>query len=343
MTVHRVATVQAEPVWLDIDATTDKTERLMEAAAEGGAQLVGFPETWLPGYPVFLWSHPVYEQDAFVGRYYANSTAVDGEHIRRIRECALRLGITAVVGFSEKDGGSLYMSQVLIGPDGEVLLHRRKLKPTHAERALFGEGDGSSLRVVDSQVGRLGTLNCFEHLQPLSKFAMYAQNEQVHVAGWPCLGILGQVPALGSEAIIAATRTYAHEGSAFVLLASQIMSEAGAQTFATSTGGGCPIYTGGGGIARIFGPDTSLLTEPLDPQQEGIVFADIDLSAIDAAKNFLDPAGHYARPDVTQLLLDNRPRRAMIHIEGPQSTNLTSNGCEQLQEPFHARDLEPTT
>jgi aliphatic nitrilase len=86
-----------------------------------------------------------------------------------------------------------------------------------------------------------------------------------------------------------------------------------------------------------------LLTEPLDPQEEGPVFADIDLSAIDAAKNFLDPAGHYARPDVTQLLFDNRPRRAMIHIERSQSNNLTSNGCEQPQEPFHAADLEPTT
>ena len=138
------------------------------------------------------------------------------------------------------------------------------------------------------------------------------------------------IPALSSEAIIAATRTYAHEGSTFVLLASQIMTEAGAQTFATSSGGGCPIYTVGGGIARIFGPGTSLLTEPLDPQQEGLVFADIDLSAIDAAKNFLDPAGHYARPDVTQLLFDNRPRRAMIHVERSQSNNLTLNGYEQL-------------
>jgi len=313
VTRHRVAAVQAEPVWLDIEKTTEKTEHLIESAARNGAELVAFPETWLPGYPVFLWSHPVYQQAPFVARFHANSTAVDGEHIQRIRNCARHHGITVVLGFSEKDGGSLYMSQILIGTEGEVLQHRRKLKPTHAERTLFGEGDGSGLRVVDSAVGRLGALNCYEHLQPLSKFAMYAQNEQVHVAGWPCLGILGQVPMLASEAVVAASRTYAYEGSAYVLLASQIMSESGAEVFASASGEPCPIYTGGGGIAAVFAPDTTQLTTPLDPFEEGLVFADIDLQAIDLAKNFVDPAGHYARPDVTRLYVDGRPRHAFVH------------------------------
>ncbi|GGA73409.1 nitrilase [Pseudoclavibacter endophyticus] len=316
----RIAAVQAEPVWLEMEATTEKTIRLIEEAGAGGARLVAFPETWIPGYPVFLWSYPVFEQAPFVARYHANSPAADGPELRSIREAARRARVTVVVGFSEKDAGSLFMSQQLIGPDGEVLQHRRKLKPTHAERTLFGEGDGSDLAVVDSPVGRLGALNCFEHLQPLTKYAMYAQNEQVHVAGWPCLGILGTVPALSPDALLATTLTYALEGGTFVAMATQIMSDEGARAFPTADGGPTPVYTGGGGFARVYGPDSSLLTEPLDPMAEGIVYADIDLAAIDLAKNTVDPAGHYARPDATQLVLNQQPRRPVLRPRDLDST-----------------------
>lgn len=308
----RVAAVQAEPVWLDIEGTTEKTIRLIEEAAEGGAQFIAFPETWIPGYPVFLWSYPVYEQAPFVARYHANSPTVDGPEIRRIRETAKRCNITVVVGFSEKDAGSLYMAQMIIDSDGSVLNHRRKVKPTHAERTLFGEGDGSDLSVVDTKVGRVGALQCFEHLQPLSKYAMYAQNEQIHVAAWPCLGILGNLPALSPESLTATTLTYALEGGSYAVMSSQIMSDEGALAFPTADGGPTPVYTGGGGFARVYGPDSGLITQPLDPTREGLVFADIDLGAIDLAKNIVDPAGHYARADATRLVLDDRPRRPVI-------------------------------
>lgn len=314
MNTHRVAAVQAEPVWLDLEATVDKTVRLIRDAAEGGAELVAFPETWIPGYPVFLWSYPVYEQSPFVRRFHENSPTVDGEHMNRIREAARENHITVVVGYSEKDGGSLYMSQLIIGPDGTDLLRRRKLKPTHAERTLFGESDGSGLKVVDSNVGRLGALNCFEHLQPLSKYAMYDQNEQIHVAGWPCLGVLTQNPMLAPDAIVAMSKVYALEGSSYVLFASQIMSDEGAMQFPTADGGPTPVYTGGGGYAAIYGPDGSRLSEPLPPTQEGVVFADIDLGAISLAKNVVDPVGHYARPDVTQLLLDDSAKLPTVRL-----------------------------
>jgi aliphatic nitrilase len=308
----RVAAVQAEPVWLDMDGTTDKTVHLIAEAAAGGADLVAFPETWVPGYPVFLWSYPVYEQMEFVARYHANSPTIDGPQIARIREAARQHSITVIVGFSEKDGGSLYMSQAVIGPDGEIVQHRRKLKPTHAERTLFGEGDGSDIKVLDTPLGRLGALQCFEHLQPLTKYAMYAQNEQIHVAAWPCLGILGNVPALSPESIMACSQTYALEGSAFVITATQIMSDDGARKFPTADGGPTPVYTGGGGYARVYGPHSGLITEPLDPTEEGIVYADIDLADIDLAKNTVDPAGHYARADVTRLIFDDTPRSPVI-------------------------------
>lgn len=314
-TTIRVAAVQAEPVWLNLE----KTIEMIIEAADRGVDLLAFPETWLPGYPVFLWSHPVYEQMTFVARYHANSVTLNGQEFTRIREAARRHSIMVALGISEKQGGSLYMAQSIIGRDGDVLLHRRKLKPTHAERTLFGESDGSGLTVVDTDLGRIGALNCFEHIQPLTCYALSAQNEQIHIAGWPCLGVLGDVPALSPETLTSATRTYALVGSAFVIMATQIMSDDGALDFPTVDGGPTPIYTGGGGYARVYGPDSSLLTEPLDPAKEGMVTADIDLDAIVLAKNIVDPAGHYARPDVTRLILDDRPHRPVVRLQAEEA------------------------
>ena len=310
----RVAAVQAEPVWLDAERTADKTVTLINQAAAGGAQLIAFPETWIPGFPVFLFGHPVYQQRDFVAKYHANSITVDGPIITRIREAAQKHEISVVIGFSEKDHGTLYMAQIVIGADGEILLHRRKLKPTHAERTFFGEGDGSSIKVIDTPLGRLAALNCFEHIQPLTKFAMYAQHEQIHVAGWPCIGIMGDDNTLGAKTTLAASRIYALEGSTFVIVATQIMSDEGALVFPDASGNPFPLYTGGG-YARVYGPDSGLMTEPMDPTQEGLVYADLDLSLIDLAKNIVDPVGHYARPDVTRLLFDNRPKR-LVHEPG---------------------------
>lgn len=318
-TIHRVAAVQAEPVWLDMNATVKKTVDLINEAAANGAELVAFPETWIPGYPVFLWSYPVYEQVPFVRRYHENSPTIDGPELNTIREAAKTAGITVVLGLAEREAGSLYMSQVVIGPEGKDLLRRRKLKPTHAERTLFGESDGSGIKVVESAVGRLGALNCFEHIQPLTKYAMYEQHEQVHVAGWPCLGINGKNPMLAPDAINSITKTYALEGSSFVLFASQIMSDEGALAFPTADGGPCAVYTGGGGYAAVYGPDSSLLSNTLAPDEEGIVYADIDLGDLAYAKNVVDPTGHYARPDVARLLLNTAPRRPVIHVGADDS------------------------
>jgi nitrilase len=321
----RVAAVQAEPVWLDAERTADKTVALIREAAAGGAQLVAFPETWIPGFPVFLFGHPVYQQRDYVARYHAHSITIDGPIITRIREAARENAITVVLGFSEKDHGSLYMAQVVIGADGEILLHRRKLKATHAERTLFGEGDGSSIKVIETPLGRLGALNCFEHIQPLTKYAMYAQHEQIHVAGWPCIGIMGDDNTLGSETTLAASKIYALEGSTFVIVATQIMSDEGAMVFPDANGNPFPLYTGGGGYARVYGPDSGLITEPLDPRQEGLVYADLDLSLIDLAKNIVDPVGHYSRPDVTRLLFDNRPKKPVVEAGDLETQSVPAN------------------
>jgi predicted amidohydrolase len=322
MTSTRVAAVQAEPVWFDLTATTEKTVSLIAQAAAGKAELVAFPETWLPGYPAFIWSQSVVEQVPLIAHYRANSAQIDGPEIAAIREAARANQITVVLGFSERDHGSLYMSQLIVGPDGAILLHRRKLKPTHVERALFGESDGSGLQVVDSALGRLGALNCWEHMQPLVKFTMYAQHEQVHVAGWPALAADSDsaLPQLSGATCLTLSRAYALEGSTFVIVPNQLLP--GDRTAASAAGLGAVVY----------GPDGTVVSSPLEPSVEGLVYADIDLAAASFAKVFADPVGHYSRPDVFQLTID-RTARPVVTLGGESS-------AEPL-EPLVAEEMVP--
>jgi nitrilase len=143
------AVVQAEPAWLDVAAGVDKAVGLIAEAARHGAHLIAFPETWIPGYPHFLWLGPQAWGMQFVGRYHENSIVVGDVHFQRLAQAAADADVTVVIGVSERDKGSLYMAQFVFGPDGATIATRRKLKPTHVERALFGEGDGSDLAVHD--------------------------------------------------------------------------------------------------------------------------------------------------------------------------------------------------
>ncbi len=181
---YKVAVVQAAPVWMDLDATIDKCIALVKEAAANGAKLIGFPETFIPGYPWHIWmGAPAWAIGrGFVQRYFDNALDYNSPEAERLRAAVKKAKLTAVFGLSERDGGSLYLAQWLVGPDGETIAKRRKLRPTHVERTVFGEGDGSHIAVHDRpDIGRLGALCCWEHTQPLTKYAMYSQNEQVHV------------------------------------------------------------------------------------------------------------------------------------------------------------------
>ena len=183
--VFKAAVVQAAPVYLDRDATIQKGVKLIKEAAEHGAEIIAFPETWIPGYPFWAWLGPPAWGMQFVQRYHENSLTVDSHQVDPLTKAARENNIIVVMGYSEKSGGSLYMGQMIIDRTGKIVDTRRKLKPTHVERSVFGEGDGSDLAVHELDIGRLGALNCWEHLQPLTKYAMYSMNEQIHVASWP--------------------------------------------------------------------------------------------------------------------------------------------------------------
>ena len=314
---YRAAAVQAAPAFLDLDAGVDKAVALIAEAAANGAELIGFPETWLPGYPWFIWLDSPAWGMQFVQRYSDNSLVYGSPQADRLAAAAREHAITVVLGLSERQAGSLYIAQWIIGPDGGTVARRRKLKPTHVERTVFGEGDGSDLSVYPTPLGRLGGLCCWEHLQPLSKYAMYAQDEQVHVGAWPSFSLyVGGAYALGPEVNTAASRVYAVEGGCFVLAPCATVSPEMVELLCTDDTKRALLQPGGG-HARIFAPDGQEIAERLAPDAEGLLYADLDLGTISLAKAAADPSGHYSRPDVTRLLLNKTPGDRVVPFSAP--------------------------
>ena len=327
---YKVAVVQAAPVFMDLNASIEKAIGLIEEAANNGAKLIAFSECWLPGYPWWIWLSAPANNIRYFQPYHENCLVRDSENFDRICAAAQRNNIIISMGASERDHGSLYISQFLIGEDGDLIKARRKLKPTHVERTVFGEGDGSDLEVCATPLGRIGQLNCWEHLQPLTKYAMYAMHEQVHIAAWPAFSCYPQAYSLGPELSISISRVYAAEGQCYVLAPCSVISPEMID-FLVETPEQEQLILAGGGYARIFGPDGSTLCEPIPDKDEGLLFADIDLGAIAIAKSFADPVGHYSRPDVTQLVL-NRSATPPMQIVTDDEDSVSSAINDEVGE-----------
>ncbi|MBU1293834.1 MAG: carbon-nitrogen hydrolase family protein [Gammaproteobacteria bacterium] len=327
-TSFKVACVQAAPAFLDLERGIEKTIALMECASENGAKLIAFPETWLPGYPWFLWLDSPAANMPLVYRYHQESLVLGSEQAELISKAAARLGLYVVLGYSERDKGSLYIGQWLINDHGETIGVRRKLKATHVERTLFGESDGSSLTTYDTPLGTLGALCCWEHLQPLSKYALFAQHEEIHIGAWPSFSLYkGAANALGAEVNTAISRTYAVEGQCFVIAPCALVSQEMLDLLCTDEKKSALLDIGGG-QARIYGPDGSDIASPLGENEEGLLYAELDPAALIFAKMAADPVGHYSRPDVTQLLLDRRSRKPMLTIDQPKVREEVDELCD---------------
>ena len=216
--LFRAAAVQAAPVFLDLDASIDKAIGLIAEAAAKGVRLFAFPETWLPGYPGFSGLDSPARSMQFIQRHRVNSRVDGSPQAERLMKVATDHAIMVVPGHSEKAGGRLSMAQWIIDAEGHMVAQRPQLLPTHLERTICGGGDGSDLTVHDTALGRIGALCGREHLQPLSKYAMYAQSEPLHIAAWPSFSLYrGGACALVAEVNNAASRIHAVEGRCFVL------------------------------------------------------------------------------------------------------------------------------
>ncbi|KKD61805.1 amidohydrolase [Grimontia sp. AD028] len=341
--VFKVAAVQAAPSFLNLAEGIQRAEAYIDEAASKGCKLVVFPETWLPGYPNHIWLGPVAWQMQFVGRYFDSSIEVGSEEDKAIAEAARRNNIQVSIGVSERDGGSLYISQWHYGEDGEIISRRRKLKPTHVERTVFGEGDGSDLAVKETSIGRIGQLSCWEHLQPLSKYAMYAQNEQIHCAAWPNFSLYrGMAHALGDVVNNAASMIYAVEGGCYVIAPCATVSKAQQEMLCQGDPEKEAMCQIGGGYTKIYAPDGQSIGSEIGETEEGLVIADIDLSMIPYAKAVADPAGHYAKKDATRLLIDREKRRAVVEVTDLDASKtamseLATTGQEEAVEVVSER------
>jgi nitrilase len=305
----RVAVVQAGSVIMDRDATTAKAVRLIGEAGAQGAQLILLPEALIPAYPRGLtFGHRVGERTA-AGRadwlrYWQNSIEVPGPVTRMLGEAARDAGAYVAIGVIERDtelgGGTLYCTLLYFGPDGTLLGKHRKLKPTAAERLIWGEGDGSTLTTIDTPFGTVGGLICWENYMPLARTAMYAKGVHIYLAP----------TADQRERWQATIRHIAQEGRCFVLSCNQYVTKDMYPTDLACYGelADQPQVMSRGGSA-IVGPMGDYVVEPLW-DREGILVADLDLSAVPASRLDFDVVGHYARPDVFTLLVNegkNKP------------------------------------
>ncbi len=311
-----VTIVQEAPVFLNLDASTDKAIAHISEAAKVGADIVAFAECWLPGYPVWLdfapgaaiWDEPGAKT---LFRLLAENSVVAGDkYLAKLQDAATNLGVYIVMGTHERAGGTLYNSTFTFAPGADAPTPHRKLVPTYTERLVWGRGDGSTLQAVETPWGILGSLICWEHWMPFARAAMHAQHEFLHVAQWPIVKDMHQV----------ASRHYAFEGRCAVAAAGSIMSkddilsgfaslgvnEPGAQAMLASMPGEDTDFIHNGGSA-VIGASGDYLAEPVF-DQTGLVVAAIDLEAQREAWQTLDTDGHYSRPDIFELSVNTAPQ-----------------------------------
>jgi nitrilase len=308
LTLSTVAVIQRAPTYLHRDRTLAAAVDAVAEAAAAGAKLVIFPEAFVPGYPAWIWRLRPGTDGALSARLHGllleNAVIIRRGDLSSLTDAAREHAVTVICGIDERDdeygGGTLYNTVVVIGPAGTILNRHRKLMPTNPERMVWGFGDGTGLKVVDTPAGRIGTLICWENLMPLARYALYAQGLEIHVAptydngdGW--IGTLQHI---------------AREGCCWVV------------------GGGCALRAGdfanvfpdrrtlypdaeewiNPGDSVVIAPGGRIVAGPLR-KEVGILYAEIDTEQVGVARRSLDVVGHYARPDIFQLRVDIQQQR----------------------------------
>jgi aliphatic nitrilase len=323
----RAAAVQIAP---DLTSRAGTVERVLNAIAEAadkGAELIVFPETFVPWYPYFSFVLPPVQQGPEHLRLYEEAVTVPSAETRAVADAARKRNAVIMLGVNERDRGSLYNTQLIFDADGSLKLKRRKITPTYHERMIWGQGDGAGLKVVDTAVGRMGALACWEHYNPLARYTLMAQHEEIHASHFP--GSL--VGPIFGEQIEVTMRHHALEAGCFVVNATGWLSEEQISSIHPD-----PALQKGlrdGCMTCIITPEGRHVVPPLT-SGEGILIGDLDMRLITKRKRMMDSVGHYARPELLHLVHDTRPARALeqIRLSGDFSDAEQDKPFEEAQD-----------
>lgn len=321
----KLAAVQAAPVFFDQKASTEKACRLIAEAGAGGATLVAFGETWLGGYPFFIWSEnadPLVRWKA-AAEYLAGAVDIPGPETDRLCRAAQSANIDVVIGVAERNTatqGTVYCTLLFIGREGKILGRHRKLKPTHRERTVWGEGDATGLTVYQRPYGRLSGLNCWEHNMVLPGYVLMSQGTQIHVAAWP--GTEPKAPdspdPMWARQLLL-SRAFASQAAAYVILSGGMLS---ADDVPRKYRELASRYRGD---SCIIDPRGEVITEPV--KGECIITAQGSMENVLAAKSASDVAGHYARPDIFQLRVNRTPRSIVAEETAAEAEDTKDAEC----------------
>jgi predicted amidohydrolase len=321
-----LAAIQAAPVFFDREASTEKACRLIKAAGEKGVTIAAFGETWLPGYPFFIWRS---SSDRVVlwkaaAEYLANAVEIPSPTTDQLCEAAREANIDVVIGLVERDSrtqGTAYCTLLFIANDGRILGRHRKLKPTYKERAAWGEGDGSSLTVYERPYGRISGLDCWEHNMVLPGYVLMSQGTQIHIAAWP--GSEPEAPPapnpLWARQLLL-SRAFASQAASYVILVGGLLSAENVPDAYKE------FVSGFAGDSCIIDPRGELIAGPAEG--ETILTANGSMEHIFAAKAACDVGGHYSRPDIFQLRVNKTPYHRVVETSGSEYSVIEPE-CEQ--------------
>ncbi|MDQ8202175.1 Nit6803 family nitrilase [Pelagicoccus sp. SDUM812003] len=322
----RAAAIQLAPDLKSGAATVSRMCDAVSDAAKEGARLAVFPETFVPYYPYFSFVEPPVSTGRAHLSLYEEAVLIPGPTTETLSRVAIDFDMVLCVGVNERDGGSLYNTQLIFDTDGAIKLKRRKITPTFHERMIWGRGDGSGLKVVDTAVGKIGALACWEHYNPLARYTLMADGEQIHCSQFPG-SMVGQIFADQIEVTI---RHHALEAGCFVVNSTGWLSDE--QRAALTDDPKMQKALSGGCYSAIIGPDGSHLCEPIT-EGEGIAIADLDFEQITKRKRMLDSVGHYSRPDLFSLSVNKAPQ--------PAITSLNERDIEPIENNESVSEYQP--